>query len=250
MIISPETAQTLMKAAQLNLEQITSIGDHVTESWRTIVPALQEYIDIPNVSRQFNPDWATDGHTQKVIRLVTAWIQAQDLQGATWSVNKIDGHAPVIFLEVPATPGASDKNVLLYGHLDKQPGMAEKWRHGLGPWTPVIEGDRLYGRGSADDGYAVFASVAAIKALQKSGIPHSKMTVLIEFSEESGSPGLEEHVISLQEKIGQPDLVICLDSGTCDYNRIWITTSLRVFWDREATHMGPMSFCIFPTLND
>ena len=60
--------------------------------------------------------------------------------------------------------GGSTKNVLLYGHLDKQPWM-DGWDEGLGPTNPVIRGEFLYGRGGADDGYSVFTSMLAIKNL-------------------------------------------------------------------------------------
>ena len=116
--------------------------------------------------------------------------------------------------------------MLLYGHLDKQPEMTG-WRDGLGPWKPVIEGDRLYGRGGADDGYAAFASLLAIEAAQASGLATRRCVVLIEASEESGSPDLPAYLEALADRIGTPSLVLCLDSGCLDYERLWVTTSLR-----------------------
>ena len=116
--------------------------------------------------------------------------------------------------------------MLLYGHLDKQPEMTG-WRDGLGPWTPVVEGDRLYGRGGADDGYAAFAALLAIEAAQAAGIPHARCIVLIEASEESGSPDLPAYVDALGDRLGSPELVVCLDSSCLDTDRLWVTTSLR-----------------------
>jgi acetylornithine deacetylase/succinyl-diaminopimelate desuccinylase-like protein len=101
------------------------------------------------------------------------------------------------------------------------------WGEGLGPWTPVLRGDRLYGRGGADDGYAAFASLTAIEAVQTAGGAHPRCIVLIEASEESGSPDLPAHVEALLPRLGQPPLVVCLDSGCLDYDRLWLTTSLR-----------------------
>ena len=84
-------------------------------------------------------------------------------------------------------PPGGRPTTVLYGHLDKQPEM-EGWRDGLSPWTPVLEGTRLYGRGGADDGYAAFASLTAVEAVQAAGGSHGRLVVLIEASEESGSP--------------------------------------------------------------
>ncbi len=109
-------------------------------------------------------------------------------------MHRIPGRTPLIVAEVPASgPALAERTVLLYGHLDKQPEMTG-WRDGLGPWTPVIEGDRLYGRGGADDGYAAFAALSAIEVAKAHGLDHARCVVLIEASEESGSPDLPAHL--------------------------------------------------------
>jgi acetylornithine deacetylase/succinyl-diaminopimelate desuccinylase-like protein len=155
------------------------------------------------------------------------WCAARNVAGLTIEVCELAGRTPMIFMEIPAFAGGSDDDpVLLYGHLDKQPEMTG-WRDDLGPWKPVLEGDRLYGRGGADDGYAAFASVLAIEAAQAAGVRHNRCVVLIEASEESGSPDLPAHVEALRARIGTPSLVVCLDSGCLDYERLWVTTSLR-----------------------
>ena len=145
-------------------------------------------------------------------------------------MHELPGRTPIILMEIPATDPAAgtgiDDTVLLYGHLDKQPEM-EGWRDGLGPWTPVLDGDRLYGRGGADDGYAAFASLAAIEAIHAAGGDHTRCVVLIEASEESGSPDLAAYVEAFADRIGTPSLIVCLDSGCIDYERMWVTTSLR-----------------------
>ena len=133
-------------------------------------------------------------------------------------------------MEVPAQGDGADPEpgdcVLLYGHLDKQPEM-DGWREGLGPWTPFRDGDRLYGRGGADDGYAAFASLTAIRVLQTQGIPHARCVILIEACEESGSFDLPHYIDALGGRIGEPSLIICLDSGCGNYDQMWCTTSLR-----------------------
>jgi acetylornithine deacetylase/succinyl-diaminopimelate desuccinylase-like protein len=140
-------------------------------------------------------------------------------------VARLPGRTPLIFIEIPAT-GQGDDTVLLYGHLDKQPEM-NGWSDHLGPWTPVIDGDRLYGRGGADDGYAIFGSLAAIMALEAQGIPHARCVVMIEACEESGSYDLPYYVDHLAPRIGKPSLIVCLDSGCGNYDQLWLTTSLR-----------------------
>jgi acetylornithine deacetylase/succinyl-diaminopimelate desuccinylase-like protein len=186
-------------------------------------PELIEYIKIPNKSPQFDPDWEAHGYMEQVVQQFTAWCEKQGIDGMQLEVVRLPGRTPLIFMDIP---GAGEKTVLLYGHLDKQPEMSG-WRDGLGPWQPVLEGDRLYGRGGADDGYATFASLIAIKALQEQGIPHARCVVIIEACEESGSYDLPHYIEALADRIGDPELVICLDSGCGNYDQLWCTTSLR-----------------------
>ncbi len=195
--------------------------------WDEVVPVLHDYIAIPNVSEAFDPQWREHGHMAQAVELIAAWCRERPIPGLVVEVIELDGRSPLILMEIPATGGAADDDtVLLYGHLDKQPEM-EGWRDGLGPWTPVLEGDRLYGRGGADDGYSAFASLTAIEAVHSAGGSHARCVVLIEASEESGSPDLPAYVEALDDRIGTPSLVVCLDSGCIDYERLWVTTSLR-----------------------
>ena len=205
-----------------------SLTDHVDRVWNDeIVPTLHEYIAIPNVSVLFDPQWREHGHMARAVELIRAWCAARAIAGLIVELHELPGRTPVILMEIPAFgAGSADDTVLLYGHLDKQPEMAG-WRQDLGPWKPVIEGDRLYGRGGADDGYAAFASVLAIEAAQANGLSHTRCVVLIEASEESGSPDLPAYLVELADRIGTPTLVLCLDSGCLDYERLWVTTSLR-----------------------
>lgn len=192
-----------------------------------IVPALCNYITIPNVSVAFDPDWAEHGHMHRATTLLADWARARPIPGMSLEVREAPGRTPLILIEVPAANGGSnDDTVLWYGHLDKQPEMTG-WREGLGPWTPVVDGDLLYGRGGADDGYAMFAALGAIEAAQRTGRPTARCVVLIEASEESGSPDLPAHLAEIGDRLGTPSLVICLDSGAMDYERLWVTTSLR-----------------------
>ncbi|MGD9982240.1 MAG: M20/M25/M40 family metallo-hydrolase [Hyphomonadaceae bacterium] len=197
------------------------------EMWTTeVVPTLTAYIAIPNKSPSFEPDWEKLGHMDKAVELFVAWANKHlpKLPGARLSVERLPGRTPLIFIDVPGKAGGD--TVLLYGHLDKQPEMTG-WGEGKGPWIPVFEGDKLYGRGGADDGYAMFGALTALMALQAQGIAHKRAVVVIEASEESGSPDLPFYMDALAERIGKVSLVICLDSGCGDYERLWLTTSLR-----------------------
>ena len=200
----------------------------VSEKWDDeIVPQLVEYIRIPNKSPMFDTDWVKNGYMDDAVKLMEAWARAQSIPGMQLEVVRLEGRTPLIFIDVPATgPETGDDCVLLYGHLDKQPEMTG-WDSDLGPWKPVIKGDKLFGRGGADDGYAIFGSLAAIQALQQQGAPHARCVVLIEACEESGSYDLPAYVDHLADRIGKPSLVVCLDSGCGNYEQLWCTTSLR-----------------------
>ncbi|UKE51892.1 M20 family metallopeptidase [Xanthomonas translucens] len=192
-----------------------------------IVPQLVDYIRIPNKSPMFDADWVAHGYMDDAVKLMERWARAQAIPGLVVEVVQLQGRTPLIYLDVPATGAETGADtVLLYGHLDKQPEMTG-WDADLGPWTPVLKGDRLYGRGGADDGYALFGSLAAILALQDQGIAHARCVILIEACEESGSYDLPAYVDHLAERIGKPSLVVCLDSGCGNYEQLWCTTSLR-----------------------
>nr|VFK28386.1 MAG: Acetylornithine deacetylase/Succinyl-diaminopimelate desuccinylase [Candidatus Kentron sp. MB]VFK29436.1 MAG: Acetylornithine deacetylase/Succinyl-diaminopimelate desuccinylase [Candidatus Kentron sp. MB]VFK74778.1 MAG: Acetylornithine deacetylase/Succinyl-diaminopimelate desuccinylase [Candidatus Kentron sp. MB] len=235
----------------------------VEEMWeRDILPTLMDYIRIPNQSPSFDPEWETNGHMDQAVHLAYEWCERHGPEDMAARVIRSPHRTPVLCLEIP---GEGEGTVLLYGHLDKQPPLEEAiWRDGLGPRIPVREGEKLYGRGGADDGYAVFASVAALRLLREQGLTHPRCFVLIECSEESGSPDLTHYVEKLHKEIGTPKLVICLDSTCGSYDRLWLTTSLRgmvggtltVTVLEEGVHSGdaggvvPSSFRIARSLLD
>ena len=201
-----------------------AIRDFCHQHWQeSVLPELIEYIRIPNKSPMFDPEWQAHGYMDEAVAQFERWCLAQDIPGLTLEIVRLPGRTPLMYMEIP---GASEDTVLLYGHLDKQPEMTG-WREDLGPWKPVIEGDKLYGRGGADDGYATFASLLAIMALKEQGIAHGRCVVIIEACEESGSFDLPHYIDHLAERIGKPDLVVCLDSGCGNYEQLWNTTSLR-----------------------
>jgi len=188
-----------------------------------IVPQLTNYIRIPAKSPHFDPRWETNGHIERAIRLAADWASRQAVRGLKHEIVRLPGRTPLLYFDVP---GTGNRTVLLYGHLDKQPEMTG-WREGYGPWEPLLEDGKLYGRGSADDGYAVFAALSAIGALQAQGVAHARCVGMIETCEESGSYDLPAYLAALAPRMGQVDFVIGLDSGCGDYERMWDTTSLR-----------------------
>ena len=201
-----------------------AVAENVAQTWNaSIVPQLVEYIRIPAKSPHFDPQWQEHGHIERVIRLAEAWVRQQPVRGMTVEIVRLPGRTPVLFFDVA---GSGESTVLLYGHLDKQPEMTG-WRDGLGPWQPVLADGKLYGRGGADDGYAVFASLAAIASLQAQGIAHARCVGVIETCEESGSYDLPPYLDLLAPRMGAVDFVVGLDSGCGDYERLWATTSLR-----------------------
>ncbi|MFC4005384.1 M20/M25/M40 family metallo-hydrolase [Prauserella oleivorans] len=204
------------------------MSDTVRGLWTNdVLPSLSGLVEIPALSPAFDKDWARSGQLDAAVDHVREWMSARRIPGATVDVVRLEGRSPVLLLDVPATPGAEDKGtVLLYGHLDKQPPVGG-WSDGLGPWKPVIEDGKLYGRGSADDGYAGYAATAALEAVRAAGGAHARAVVLLETGEESGSPDLPAYLEHLTERLGRVTFVVCLDSGGNDYERLWLTTSLR-----------------------
>ena len=199
----------------------------VSQVWDdSIVPQLTDYIAIPAKSPAFAPDWEQQGLLDAVVRNAAAWVEEQKVEGLALEVVRLPGRTPVLFFEIAATQPQSRQSVLMYGHLDKQPEFSG-WRSDLGPWTPKYEDGKLYGRGGADDGYAVYASIAAVQELKRQGVPHPRIVGLIETSEESGSRDLLPYIDALKGRLGDVALVVCLDSGAGNYDQLWLTTSLR-----------------------
>ncbi len=239
--------------------------DYVKQEWQqTILPSLCDYIKIPNKSPLFDQDWQAHGYMEDAVTHVADWCKRHGPDTMQLEIIRLPGRTPLLFIEIPGqseprspigqtsaknsavtTPlppcghplpvsGArgemkeilGEQTVLLYGHLDKQPEMSG-WHADLGPWTPVIKEGRLYGRGAADDGYAAYASLTAIRALHAQHLMPARCVIIIEACEESGSYDLPYYIDALKKRIGEPSLVICLDSGAGNYDQLWMTTSLR-----------------------
>jgi len=191
----------------------------------SVIPTLSKYIEIPNQSPAYDPEWATNGLQEKAVELIMNWVKSRNVPGLTTEVVTLPNRTPVLFFTLEGKD--SDQTVLMYGHLDKQPPLTEAWEQGLGPYTPVIKDGKLYGRGGADDGYSTFSSILILEALQKQQLARPRAVVIIEAREESGSQDLAAYVDHLKERIGTPSLVVCLDSGCGNYDQFWMTSSLR-----------------------
>ncbi|MBK8739546.1 MAG: M20/M25/M40 family metallo-hydrolase [Betaproteobacteria bacterium] len=200
----------------------------VSRQWDAdIVPQLIEYVRIPAKSPGFDHDWAQHGFLDAAVKQAEDWVRAQNVPGLKLEIVRLGARTPVLYFDIPATGGLDpNRTVLLYGHLDKQPEMTG-WREGLGPWSPVYEDGKLYGRGGADDGYAVFAALSAIMALDAQGVARPRCIGLIETCEESGSHDLPAYLDALSPRMGDVQLVVALDSGCGNYDQMWVTTSLR-----------------------
>jgi acetylornithine deacetylase/succinyl-diaminopimelate desuccinylase-like protein len=211
----------------LSDDQTSGLGRFAVQAWdERIVPALMSYIEVPAKSPMFDAQWQGHGFIDRVVRDAAAWVEARKVSGLKLELIRLEGRTPVIVFDVPATgPGCKD-TVLMYGHLDKQPEF-NGWRSDLGPWTAKLDGNLLYGRGGADDGYAVYAAITAIEALDAQRIPRPRCVGLIESCEESGSLDLPAYLDALRPKLGNIALVVCLDSGAGNYDQLWLTTSLR-----------------------
>jgi acetylornithine deacetylase/succinyl-diaminopimelate desuccinylase-like protein len=224
----------------MDLKRLSASIGHTWDD--SIVERLVAYVRIPNQSPQFDPQWERHGHMEAAVQLMADWCRAQRLPGARVEVRRLPGRTPLLLVDVPGElPGTA----LLYGHLDKQPEFTG-WLPGLGPWQPVLREGKLYGRGAADDGYAVFSSLAALTALKEQRVQLPRCVVLIEACEESGSVDLPAHLAALGDALGEPSLVVCLDAECGNYEQLWCTTSLRGIVDgklrvrvlTEGVHSG------------
>ncbi|MBP6850179.1 MAG: M20 family metallopeptidase [Rhodoferax sp.] len=208
------------------LDDTTALAQ-ASQQWDSdILGRLTEYIRVPAKSPGFDANWAQHGFIDTVMRNAAAWVEAQKVEGLRLEVVRVEGRTPLLFFEVAAARADASQTVLMYGHLDKQPEF-NGWRKDLGPWTPKYEDGRLYGRGAADDGYAVYASIAAVQLLKAQNVPHPRIVGLVETCEESGSQDLLPYIDLLRARLGDVALVVCLDSGAGNYDQLWLTTSLR-----------------------
>ncbi len=205
--------------------------DDIRLRWnKNVKTTLDTYMTIPNVSPAYDAQWKEHAYIDDAMNLYEQWAIQNAPSRATVKVQRIENKTPLLIVDIPARAYENDDVILMYGHLDKQPPMTG-WREGIETFAATYEGDRLYGRGGADDGYALFSAILACQHLENNEITHARQVIVIEASEESGSPDLPDHLAMLDQTLDQPlgpvSLVVCLDSGCLDYEHLWITQSLR-----------------------
>lgn len=204
------------------------LSDYIKEEYsKTVIPILSKFIEIPNISREFDPSWQTNGMQLKAANFALTFAKTQNLQNINYHLFEEKDRTPCVMITIEASKSKEDKTVFMYGHLDKQPPLTEKWSEGIGPYTPVIKDGKLYGRGGVDDGYSFFSCILLVKALQKFGVEHNRIVLYFETDEESGSKDLVYFLKKHEDLVGTPDIIFCLDSGTYDYEHFCLTTALR-----------------------
>ncbi len=206
----------------LDLGQLMDRSEEIWEG--SILPSLSDFIEIKALSPLFEPDWAEMGELDATIDLFCEWLDAQGIAGMSYEKHRIGELSPVLIVTIEGTgPG----EVIFYSHLDKQPSKPELWSEGLHPLKAVRRDPWLYGRGSVDDGYGGYLCATSVRLLQEAEVPHPRCTMIIETCEESGSFDLPPYLDALTEQLGNPDMVVVLDSGGPDYDHIWMTEALR-----------------------
>lgn len=180
--------------------------------------ALLAFVKVPSLSPRFEAEWAVKGDIEQAVETVKVWAEGLEVPGLSTTVLRLSNAPPVLLCDIPGSSPAS-ATILLYGHLDKQPGQAS-WP----AFTPVLKEGKLYGRGAADDGYAAITALLAIKAC---GADRPRCVVILETEEESGSPHFSAYLEEIKNRIGLPALIIVLDSNIPSYGRFWVTESMR-----------------------
>lgn len=204
-----------------------TIEQTVASLWKgETLEALCKFVKIPAKSVGFDPQWEENGFLLEACRDAARWASERFPQG-TFEVLCEPGRSPALFFDIPATAGAkTTRSVFFYGHFDKQP-EGKGWTNGREAFKPVIEGDRLYGRGAGDDGYNFYAAMTALMALDQTGTPRPRAVGLYETAEECESVDFEYWLSKVDPRIGEIAFVSVLDGTCCDYERLWTTVSFR-----------------------
>jgi acetylornithine deacetylase/succinyl-diaminopimelate desuccinylase-like protein len=175
---------------------------------------LEDLVRIESVSA--DPERA--GEVQRSAEAVRELFAAE---GFDAQILSADGGAPAVVAKKAGPPGS--RTVLLYAHHDVQPeNDPADWDSP--PFEPTERGDRLYGRGSADDKAGIVAHLAAIRALGDD-LPVS-VTMFIEGEEEVGSESLAAFLEQYKVEL-EADVIVIADSGNWDIDVPALTTSLR-----------------------
>ena len=193
--------------------------DQIRSAVRAVLPSvradLEDLVRIPSVSA--DPARADD--VRRSAEATAALFAAEGFDDV--QLLSADGGAPAVVARRPAPQGAP--TVLLYAHHDVQPvGDPADWDSE--PFEPTERGQRLYGRGAADDKAGIAAHLAAVRA-HGADLPVG-VTVLVEGEEEVGSPTLGAF-LAQHSGLLAADVIVIADSGNWDIGEPALTTSLR-----------------------
>jgi acetylornithine deacetylase/succinyl-diaminopimelate desuccinylase-like protein len=201
-----------------------SVNKTIEKYWQDWwVKGLGDFVRVPNLTPMVDDKYLENGLLEQAMDLVDNYINKLEIKGLSRKIFKTEKGLPLITYIVEPSEGVT-RNVMVYGHIDKQP-YGEGWD--TDPKDPVIKGDCMYGRGSADDGYSAFSCMLAVKVGQELGVKMPRICLVLETEEESGSASLIPLLNQAKDVIGTPDVCLCMDSGAFDYNKLWVTSSLR-----------------------
>ena len=200
----------------------------------TTLPNLMNFIRIPNTSPEFDPDWDKNNLLLKASKLIITFIKTLQLKNTEITLLKDENHTPFILTETKSSKEKEKNTILFYAHIDKQPNC-EGWDKGKSATNPIIENGRLYGRGSIDDGYAIYSILTAIKYCQDNNLFTNRIICIFECSEESSSDDLNYYFDKLIPFFGNDiSLFCCVDLTCLDYKKMWIVNCIRGVMDFDV----------------
>jgi acetylornithine deacetylase/succinyl-diaminopimelate desuccinylase-like protein len=167
---------------------------------------LAELVAIPSTSQD-------PGHEADVQRYladaIKPWLERM---GFTVEIhpNPTTGFGPILFAE--RLEGPDRPTILSYGHGDTVRGLDDQWRAGLSPWALTEDGNRWYGRGSADNKGQHALNLSALEAVlaERGGSLGFNLKLVLETSEERGSAGLRQFVAEQADRLAA-DVLIASD---------------------------------------
>ena len=174
--------------------------------------------------RSSSQDPGCEAALQAYLGAITPWLEQL---GFSCSIhdNPVAGSGPILLAERLEAAGPT---VITYGHGDTVRGLEDQWEAGRDPWRLQREGDRWYGRGSADNKGQHVINLSALEAViaARGGRLGFSVKLVIETGEESGSKGLSEIVAAHRERLAA-DVLLASDGPRCHSNVPTLSTGTR-----------------------